>query len=202
MRKAIAHLQGEFAAVRTGRASSALVEKLKVDYYGSEVPLQQLAGFGVPEPRVLTISPYDKGTIKAIEKAIQQSDLGINPSNDGQIIRLMFPELTEERRKDLVKVVRNRAEEGRVAVRNVRRQARHDLEALEKDGEIGKDDLDRAEKELEKRTHEVVAEIDELLKHKEQELLRSDLDVADAPGRRSGVDATAERRAGRPAARV
>jgi ribosome recycling factor len=171
MRKAVAHLQSEFGAVRTGRASSGLVEKLKVDAYGSEVPLQQIAGFGVPEPRVLTISPYDKGTIKAIEKAIQQSDLGVNPSNDGQIIRLTFPELTEERRKDLVKVVRNRAEEGRVAVRNARRHARHELESLEKDGEISKDDLDRAEKDLEKHTHEVVAEIDDMLKHKEQELL-------------------------------
>jgi ribosome recycling factor len=172
MRKAIGHLQGEFAGVRTGRANSALVEKLKVDFYGSEVPLQQIAGFGVPEPRVLTISPYDKTSIKSIEKALQSSDLGINPSNDGQIIRLVFPELTEERRKDLVKIVRNQAEEARVAVRNIRRQARHDLEGFEKDGELGKDDLDRAEKELEKRTHEVVAEIDELLKHKEAELLQ------------------------------
>jgi ribosome recycling factor len=171
MQKAVAHLQQEFAAVRTGRASPGLVEKLRVDAYGSEVPLQQIAGFGVPEPRVLTISPYDKTTLKAIEKAIQQSDLGVNPSNDGQIIRLVFPELTEERRKDFVKVVRNRAEEGRVAVRNARRHARHELEQLEKDGEISEDDLERAEKDLEKRTHEVVAEIDELLKHKEAELL-------------------------------
>ena len=149
MRKAVAHLQGEVAGVRTGRANSALVEKLKVDYYGSEVPLQQIAGFGVPEPRVLTISPYDKTSIKAIEKALQTSDLGINPSNDGQVIRLVFPELTEERRKDLVKIVRNQAEEARVAVRNIRRHARHDLEAFEEDGELGKDDLDRAEKDLE-----------------------------------------------------
>ena len=171
MRKAISHLQSEFAAVRTGRASSGLVEKLKVDAYGSEVPLQQIAGFGVPEPRVLTISPYDKGTIKAIEKAIQLSDLGVNPSNDGQVIRLTFPALTEDRRKDLVKVVRHRAEEGKVAVRNARRHARHELEGLEKDGEISKDDLDRTEKDLEKRTHEVVAEIDDMLKHKENELL-------------------------------
>jgi ribosome recycling factor len=171
MRKAIGHLQSEFAALRTGRASSGLVEKLRVDAYGSDVPLQQIAGFGVPEPRVLTISPYDKGTIKAIEKAIQQSDLGVNPSNDGQVIRLVFPELTEDRRKELVKVARHRAEEGRVAVRNARRHARHELEGLEKDGDISKDDLDRAEKDLEKRTHEVVAEIDELLKHKETELL-------------------------------
>jgi len=171
MRKAVTHLQSEFGALRTGRASSGLVEKLRVDAYGSDVPLQQLAGFGVPEPRVLTISPYDKGTIKAIEKAILQSDLGVNPSNDGQVIRLVFPELTEDRRKELVKVARNRAEEGRVAVRNARRHARHELEGLEKDGEISKDDLDRTEKDLEKRTHEVVAEVDELLKHKEQELL-------------------------------
>ena len=171
MHKAVTHLQTEFAAVRTGRASSALVEKLRVDYYGAETPLQQLAGFGVPEPRVLTITPYDKGSLKAIEKAIQQSDLGVNPSNDGAIIRLTFPELTEERRKEFVKMVRHRAEEGRVAVRNVRRQTRHELEALQKDGEIGEDDLDRAEKDLEKRTHEVIAEIDEMLKHKEAELL-------------------------------
>jgi ribosome recycling factor len=171
MHKAVTHLQSEFAAVRTGRASSALVEKLRVDYYGAETPLQQLAGFGVPEPRVLTITPYDKSSLKAIEKAIQQSDLGVNPSNDGAIIRLTFPELTEERRKEFVKMVRHRAEEGRVAVRNVRRQTRHELEALQKDGEIGEDDLDRAEKDLEKRTHEVIAEIDELLKHKEAELL-------------------------------
>jgi ribosome recycling factor len=171
MKKAVTHLQSEFAALRTGRASSALVEKLKVEAYGSEVPLQQIAGFGVPEPRVLTISPYDKGTIKAIEKAIQQADLGVNPSNDGVTIRLVFPELTEDRRKDLVKVARTRAEEGRVAVRNARRHARHELEQLEKDGELSEDDLDRTEKDLEKRTHDVVAEIDELLKHKEAELL-------------------------------
>ena len=172
MARAIAHVQADFASVRTGRASSALVEKLKVEFYGVENTLQQLASFGVPEARVLTISPYDKSAISAIEKAIQQSDLGVNPSNDGQIIRLTFPELTEERRKEMVKVVRHKAEEGRVAVRNLRRQARHDLEVLEKDGEIGQDDLDRVEKELEKRTHEVVEQVDELLKHKEQELLQ------------------------------
>jgi ribosome recycling factor len=172
MARAVAHVQADFASVRTGRASSGLVEKLKVEFYGVENTLQQLAGFGVPEARVLTISPYDKSAIPAIEKAIQQSDLGVNPSNDGQVIRLNFPELTEDRRRELVKVVRHKAEEGRVAVRNLRRQARHDLEVLQKDGEIGQDDLDRAEKELEKRTHEVVAQIDDLLKHKEQELLQ------------------------------
>jgi ribosome recycling factor len=171
MVNAIDHVKSEFAAVRTGRASPSLVEKLNVDYYGASTQLQQLAGFSVPEPRLLVISPYDKSSIKAIEKAIQQSDLGVNPSNDGAVIRLAFPQLTEERRKELVKVVKHRAEEGRVAVRNVRRQARHDLEALEKDGEIGKDDLARVEKDLEKHTHEVVAEIDTLLEHKEKELL-------------------------------
>jgi ribosome recycling factor len=171
MRKAVGHLKDEFGSVRTGRATPGLVEKLKVDYYGSEVPLQQLAGFSVPEPRVLVISPYDKQSIKAIEKAIQGSDLGINPNNDGAVIRLVFPQLTEDRRKELVKVVKHRAEEGRVAVRNVRRQARHDLEALEKDGDISRDELERVEKDLEKQTHDVIAEIDELLGHKEKELL-------------------------------
>jgi len=171
MQKAVGHLQEEFGSIRTGRATPALVEKLKVDYYGSEVPLQQLAGFSVPEPRVLVISPYDKGAMKAIEKAVQASDLGITPSDDGQVIRLAFPELTEERRKDLVKVVKHRAEECRVAVRNVRRSVRQELEAAEREGEMSRDDLDRVEKDLEKLTHEVVAEIDRMLEHKEAELL-------------------------------
>ena len=171
MGKAVTHTQSDFAGIRTGRATPALVEKLKVDYYGSEVPLQQLAGFSVPEARMLVIAPYDKNSIKAIERAIQNSDLSINPSNDGQVIRLNIPQLTSERRKELVKVVRHRAEEGRVAARNVRREARRELEALEKDGEISVDDLDRAEKELEKLTHEYVAEIDRMLARKEQELL-------------------------------
>ncbi len=171
MRKAVAHLQQEFAGIRTGRATPGLVEKLQVDAYGSAVPLQQLAGFSVPEPRVLVITPYDKGTMKPIEKAIQASDLGINPSNDGQVMRLVFPALTEDRRKELVKLVRQRAEEGRVAVRNIRRQARHELEALEKDGDISKNDLDRAEKDLEKLTHGVIDDVDQMLEHKERELL-------------------------------
>ena len=171
MAKARDHLQGEFGSIRTGRASPIFVEKLRVDYYGSEVPLQQLAGFSVPEPRLLVISPYDKGSIKAIEKAIQASDLGITPSNDGVVIRLAFPQLTAERRKEMVKIVKHRAEEARVAVRNVRRSARHDLEAFQKEGELSEDDLDRAEKELEKLTHEYVAEIDNLAAHKEQEML-------------------------------
>jgi ribosome recycling factor len=171
MAKAISHLQGEFGSIRTGRASPVFVEKLRVDYYGSEVPLQQLAGFSVPEPRLLVISPYDKNAIKAIEKSIQASDLGITPSNDGAVIRLAFPQLTAERRKEMVKIVKNRAEEARVAVRNLRRSARHDLEAFEKEGELSQDDLDRAEKDLEKLTHEFVTEIDNLAAHKEQEML-------------------------------
>src|SRR5262245_15188456 len=172
MVRAVAHVQTDFSTVRTGRASSGRGEKLKVEFYGVENTLQTLASFGVPEARVLTIAPYDKSAIPAIEKAIQQSDLGVNPSNDGQIIRLTFPELTEERRKEMVKVVRHKAEEGKVAIRNLRRQARHELQGRQKDGEIGQDDLDRAEKELEKRTHDVVAQIEDLLKHKEQELLQ------------------------------
>ncbi len=171
MAKAVSHLQGEFGSIRTGRASPVFVEKLRVDYYGSEVPLQQLAGFSVPEPRMLVISPYDKNAIKAIEKAIQASDLGITPNNDGQVIRLAFPQLTAERRKEMVKIVKHRAEEARVAVRNLRRTARHDLEAFEKEGELSQDDLDRAEKDLEKLTHEFVTEIDNLAAHKEQEML-------------------------------
>jgi ribosome recycling factor len=171
MRKVIAHLQDQFASVRTGRAAPALVEKLRVDYYGSEVPLQQLAGFSVPEARVLVVAPYDKGAIKAIEKAIQTSDLGVNPSNDGANIRLTFPELTTDRRKELVKVVKKQAEDARVAVRNVRRSIRQELEHQAKDGDISDDELARIEKELEKLTHEVVAEIDTLVGHKEKELL-------------------------------
>lgn len=171
MQKAVAHAQSDFSTVRTGRASPALVEKLRVEYYGTPVPLQQLAGFSVPEARLLVITPYDKGSIKAIEKAIQQSDLNINPGNDGVVIRLSFPPLTEERRQEMVKVVKHKAEEARVAIRAVRRSARHDLEALEHSGDITLDDLEWSEKELERLTHEQVAEVDRMLQHKEQELL-------------------------------
>jgi ribosome recycling factor len=170
MHKAVEHTRNEFGTVRTGRASPAFVEKLTIDYYGSEVVLQTLAGFRVEEGRVLVIQPYDAGSVKAIEKAIQNSDLGVNPSNDGKVIRLSFPPLTAERRKDYVKMVKHMAEEGRVAVRNARRAARHDLEALEKDGDISADELERAEKELEKITHAQIAEIDSALEHKEKEL--------------------------------
>jgi len=173
MARAVEHTKGDFGSLRTGRAAPALVEKLRVEYYGTEVPLQQLAGLHVPEPRTLVITPYEKGpaAIKAIEKAVQSSDLGITPNNDGTVIRLVFPVLTAERRKELVKVAHHKAEEGRVAVRNLRRSTRKDLEALEKDGDISADELDRAEKELDKLTHDYTAEIDRLLAHKEQELL-------------------------------
>jgi ribosome recycling factor len=171
MEKAVAHTASELATFRTGRATPLLVEKIKVDYYGAETPLQQLAGFTVPEARQLVIHPYDKNAISAIEKAIQTSDLGINPSNDGQVIRLTFPQLNEERRKELVKLVRHKGEEGKVAVRGVRRSIRQGLESFEKDGELSADDLERAEKELEAVTHEFTVQIDKLLVNKEQELL-------------------------------
>ncbi len=169
MQKAVDHARNEFSSVRTGRAAPALVEKIVVDYYGSEVPLQQLAGFQVPEARMLVINPYDKGSLGAIEKAIQHSDLGLNPSNDGHVIRLAFPPLTAERRKELVKVVKQMAEEGRVAIRNLRRSARHELEQLAAD--TPEDEITRAEKELDKLTHAQEAEIDKALEQKEHELL-------------------------------
>lgn len=171
MKKAVVHSRQEFASIRTGRAAPALVEKLVVDYYGSEVPMQQLAGFSVPEARQLIITPYDKGAMGAIEKALQQSDLGLNPSNDGVNIRLNFPPLTQERRQQLVKHVKHMAEEGRISLRNLRRAARHELEALEKDGDLSADELTRAEKELDKIIHHQEAEIDEALAAKESELL-------------------------------
>lgn len=171
MKKAVAHTRHEFAGVRTGRASTGLVDKLTVEYYGAEVPLQQLASFAVPEPRLLVVNPYDKGALGAIEKAIRNADLGLNPTNDGSVIRLAFPPLTEERRKDLVRKVREMAEQGRVAIRNARRDARRDLDALVRDGEVGEDDVARAEKELDRLTHAHEAEIDKALEQKEAELL-------------------------------
>jgi ribosome recycling factor len=171
MGKAVDHVRSEFSAVRTGRASPALVEHLTVDYYGTPTALRQIAGLSVPDAMLLVVTPYDKSALGAIEKAIQSSDLGINPSNDGAVIRLAFPPLTEERRKELVKVVRHKAEEGRVAIRNLRRASRHELEAMEKDGSLSTDELDRVEKELEKITHQQVAAVDQLLAHKEKELL-------------------------------
>ena len=146
MHKAVEHVQHQFVTVRTGRATPALVEKINVDYYGAPVPLQQLASFQVPEARLLVVKPHDRGSIAAIEKALGAANLGVNPSNDGAVIRLAFPALTEDRRKEYVKVVKNIAEEGRVAVRSVRRDARKALETAEKDGDISKDELERAEK--------------------------------------------------------
>lgn len=171
MEKAVEHVQSLFTTIRTGRAAPALVEKLSVDYYGSHVPLQQLAGFQVPEARQLVVKPHDRASLAAIEKAIRDSDLGINPSNDGVVIRLNFPPLTEERRKEYVKVVKHMAEDGRVAVRNIRRDARKHLEAAEKASEISADELERAEKEMEKITHDHVELIDKALGRKEHELL-------------------------------
>ncbi|MBT8212013.1 MAG: ribosome recycling factor [Acidimicrobiia bacterium] len=169
MDQAIVHTQDEFATVRTGRANPGLLHRVTVDYYGTQTPLQQLAGFSVPEPRLLVVNPYDQSAIGEIEKAIQKADLGLTPSNDGHVIRLAFPELTEDRRKELIKVARHLAEEGRVAVRNVRRHTKDSLEALE--GDISEDDIRRAEKELQDYTDDAVHRLDELLEHKEAELL-------------------------------
>lgn len=171
MAKAIEHVKAEFAAVRTGRANASLIEGLLIDYYGSETPLKQLANFSVPEPRLLVVSPFDKGSMAAIEKAISQSDLGLTPSNDGQVIRLTFPALTEERRKAFVKLVKQKAEDGKVAVRGVRRHGRQELDNLEKEHGLSKDEIERLEKVLDKMTQDEVAVIDQLLGHKEQELL-------------------------------
>jgi len=171
MDKAVSHAQSQFQTVRTGRAAPALIERLVVDYYGAQVPVQQLASVQVPEARQLLIRPHDRSTLAAIERAIVDSDLGVAPSNDGVSIRLSFPPLTEQRRKEYVKVVKHMAEEARVTVRNVRREARKQLEGTEKKGEISADDLDRAEKELDKITHDHTEKIDAALHRKEAELL-------------------------------
>ena len=171
MKGAVSVTREELASVRTGRATPAILSRITVDYYGAPTPLNQLASFSVPEPRLLVIQPYDRNSMPQIEKAIMQSDLGLTPSNDGQLIRLPFPPLTEERRKDLIRLVHQRAEEGRVAVRNVRRHAKEELERLEREHSISEDDLSRAEKELQKHTDQHVSEIDELLAGKEKELM-------------------------------
>jgi len=171
MEKAVGHVQTQFQTVRTGRAAPALVERITVEYYGTPVPLQQLASIQVPEARQLLVKPHDRGTLASIEKAIADSDLGVNPSNDGSVIRLSFPALTEERRREYVKVVKHMAEDGRVAVRNLRRDARKHLESSERAGEMSADELERAEKELEKITHDHVEKIDAALGRKEAELL-------------------------------
>jgi ribosome recycling factor len=170
MKRAVEVAQDEFAGIRTGRATPKILDRITVDYYGTQTALNQLGSFSVPEPRLLVIQPFDRNAMAAMEKAIMGSDLGLTPSNDGKVIRLPFPQLTEERRKELIKLCHNRAEEGRVAVRNVRRHHKEELEGLEKAHEISEDDLRRAEKELQKLTDRFVGEIDEILKHKEKEL--------------------------------
>jgi len=169
MDQAIEHTIGEFGSVRTGRANPGLLQRISVDYYGTQTPLQQIAGFSVPEARLLMVQPYDKSSITAIEKAIMRADLGLNPSNDGNVIRLVFPQLTEERRKELIRLVRHLAEDGRVAIRNVRRHIKDDIESLE--GDVSEDDVRRAEKTLQEMTDAHVGKIDELLQKKEEELL-------------------------------
>jgi ribosome recycling factor len=171
MARAVEVAREEFSGVRTGRATPAILNRVTVEYYGTSTPMNQLASFSVPEPRLLVIQPFDRNAMAAMEKAIMQSDLGLTPSNDGNVIRLAFPQLTEERRKELIRVVRDRAEEGRVSVRNVRRHSKDELERLKKDGQISEDDLNRSEKELQKLTDRYVSEIDDLLSHKEKELL-------------------------------
>ncbi len=163
--------QTKFNTVRTGRASPALLDRIQIDYYGSKTPLKQLATINAPEPRLLTVQPFDPSSLRQIERAIQESDLGLTPSNDGKVIRLPIPQLTEERRKELVKLVRGMAEEGRVAVRNVRRDVMHHLQELVKNGEVGDDEERRAEERVQKLTDEHVKKIDELLKHKEAEIM-------------------------------
>jgi ribosome recycling factor len=171
MSKAVEVAKDDFASIRTGRANPALFNKIMVDYYGTYTALSQLASIQVPEARMAVIAPFDKGAMAAIEKAIRESDLGVNPGNDGVVIRINFPQLTEERRKEFIKVAKGKSEDSKVSMRNIRRAAKEAIEKLEKDGHIGKDDLNRGEKELEKITSDHVAKVDELLKHKEVELL-------------------------------
>ena len=171
MKKSVASVAADFAAVRAGRANASVLDRIMVDYYGTPTPIHQIASIGSPDPRTLTIQPWDAGAVKLICKAIQESDLGINPQNDGKVIRLAFPQLTEERRKDLVKQIAKYAEGGKVAVRNIRRDAVEDFKAKKKASEITEDDMKIAEKEIQKLTDDMCKEIDELLAKKEQELL-------------------------------
>lgn len=171
MEKAVTVAKEDFANIRTGRAHPSMFSKITVEYYGTQTPVNQLASFHMPEPRMVVIQPFDKGSLGAVEKAIRNSDLGVNPSNDGAIIRVIFPELSEERRKEYIKVARHKAEDSRVSIRNIRRHAKDAIDKLVKNGDTGEDDGRRAEGELEKLTHTYVAQVDELLKHKEAELL-------------------------------
>jgi ribosome recycling factor len=171
MDKAVEVAKEDFATIRTGRANAAMFSKIFVDYYGSPTPLQQLASFNVTEARTILITPFDKSSSSAVEKALRDSDLGVNPTNDGQLIRVNFPQLTEERRRDLVKMARSKGEDAKVAIRNVRRRAKEELDRINKDGEAGEDEVRRAEKELDDLTAAHVASIDEAMKNKETELL-------------------------------
>ena len=171
MDKAVVVAKEEFAGIRTGRAHPAMFAKITAEYYGTQTPVNQLASFHIPEPRMVVIQPFDKSSLRSIEKAIRNSDLGVNPSNDGAIIRVVFPELSEERRREYVKVAHRKAEDGRVAIRNIRRHSKDALDKLAKNGDAGEDDVHRAERELDDLTHTYVTQVDELLKHKEAELL-------------------------------
>jgi ribosome recycling factor len=171
MEKAVAVAKDEFAGIRTGRAHPSMFNKITAEYYGTQTPVNQLASFHMPEPRMIIVQPFDKSSMGAIEKAIRNSDLGINPSNDGVIIRVILPELSEERRREYIKIARHKAEDSRVSIRNIRRHAKDSLDKLVKDGEAGEDEGRRAERELEDLTHNYVGQIDELLRHKEAELL-------------------------------
>ncbi|MEV4760436.1 ribosome recycling factor [Micromonospora sp. NPDC049559] len=171
MDRAIEHAKEEFGAIRTGRATPAMFSKVMIDYYGTPTPLTQMASVGVPEPRMAIIKPYDASQLQAMEKAIRDSDLGVNPNNEGNQLRIVLPQMTEDRRRDMIKVARGKGEEGKVAIRNVRRRAKEELDRIVKDGEAGEDEVRRAEKELDDLTHRYVTHIDELVKHKETELL-------------------------------
>ena len=171
MEKAVSVARDDFGTIRTGRANPGMFNKIMVDYYGAPTPVNQLASFHVVDARMLTLTPYDKSAMDAVERAIRDSDLGVNPTNDGAIIRVAFPQLTEERRKEFIKVAHRKAEDARISIRNIRRHAKDELDRMAKDGEVGEDDVTRAEKELEKVTQRHVASVDELLKHKEAELL-------------------------------
>jgi ribosome recycling factor len=171
MDKAIEVAKEDFATIRTGRANAAMFSKIFVDYYGSPTPLQQLASFNVTEARTILITPFDKSSSSAVEKALRDSDLGVNPTNDGNVIRVVLPALTQERRKDYVKLARTKAEDARISVRNIRRRAKEELDRIAKDGEAGEDEVGRAEKELQHTTDRYVHQVDDLVKHKEAELL-------------------------------
>nr|WP_230416791.1 ribosome recycling factor [Micromonospora tarapacensis] len=171
MERAVEHAKEEFGAIRTGRATPAMFSKIIIDYYGSPTPLTQMASVAIPEPRMAIIKPYDNSQINAMEKAIRDSDLGVNPNNEGNQLRIVLPQMTEERRRDMIKIARHKGEEAKVAIRNIRRKGKEELDRLVKDGEVGEDEGRRAEKELDDLTQRYVAHVDELVKHKEAELL-------------------------------